>query len=182
MSTTRLLILGALRANGEAHGYEVRRELEAWGAENWGNIAYGSIYHAIKQMSSEGLIEPIGTESVKGRPARTAYALTDRGEQEFMRILREHWWELEPIVDPFQAALTFMDSLPRKELLAALNHRAATCRSAVEKILEYGVPSKRDAGVSHHIEETLRLYASYVEAQARWAEETAAKVERRELP
>ena len=49
-------------------------ELEKWGAENWGNVAYGSIYHALKQMSSEGLVEAIGTESVQGRPARTAYA------------------------------------------------------------------------------------------------------------
>ena len=99
-----------------------------------------------------------------------------------MRLLRERWWELEPIADPFQAALAFMESLSREELLAALHHRAAACRSAVEKILEYGVPSKRDAGASRHIEENLRLYASYVDAQARWAEETAAKVERGELP
>lgn len=179
------MILGALRAKQPTHGYEVRRELEAWGAGSWGNLAYGSIYHALKQMSREGLIEPAETSgevAAKGRPAKTAYALTDRGEEEFQRLLREHWWEFEPVADPFQSALAFMDALPREELLAALEHRAAACRSAAEKTRGYAVRAKRSAGAPRHVEEGLGLHASYAEAQARWAEEAARKVESGKLP
>lgn len=185
MSSTRLLILGALRARQPTHGYEVRRELESWGAGNWSSVAYGSVYHALKQMSREGFIEPAEVPesgATKGRPAKTAYSLTERGEEEFQRLLREQWWEVEPVADPFQAALAFMDTLPRDELLAALEHRVAVCRSTAEKTRGYGIRAKVSAGAPRHVDEGLRLYASYAEAQARWAEEAARKVERGELP
>ena len=190
MTATRLLILGALRAKQPTHGYEVRRELEAWGAGSWGNVAYGSIYHALKQMSREGLIEPTEVSgdqtseggASRGRPAKTAYVLTDWGEEEFQRLLREQWWEFEPVADSFQAAIALMDALPREELLAALGHRAVACRSVAEKTREYAVQAKRSAGAPRHVEEGLSLYASYAEAQARWATEAIVKVGRGELP
>ena len=28
------------------HGYDIRRELETWNAEQWAQVAYGSIYYA----------------------------------------------------------------------------------------------------------------------------------------
>ena len=182
MSATRLLILGALRARQPAHGYEVRRELETWGAENWANVAYGSIYHALKKMSEEGLVEPVDTEQQAGnRPAKTTYAVTERGEDEFQRLLREYWWEYKPAIDPFQAALAFMDDLPHEELLAALRYRASLYRSTVEGS-KYGTVAKEMAGAPRHVAENLRLAAAQSEAAARWAEEAIAKVERGELP
>lgn len=129
---TRLLILGVLRFKQPAHGYEVRRELESWGAEGWANIAYGSIYHALGKMSEEGLIKPVKTDQIGNRPARTTYTVTESGEAEFQRLLREYWWLPKPVVDPFQVALAFMNELPRDELLAALRSRASLYRSAVE--------------------------------------------------
>lgn len=57
MSSMRLLILGVLAQKKSAHGYEIRRELESWNAERWTNIAYGSIYFALKKMTDEGLLE-----------------------------------------------------------------------------------------------------------------------------
>ena len=56
MSATRLLILGALRFMQPAHGYSIRRELESWHAEDWANIAYGSIYFALNKMADEELL------------------------------------------------------------------------------------------------------------------------------
>jgi DNA-binding PadR family transcriptional regulator len=133
MSATRLLILGVLaRAGQPIHGYEVRRALELWNAEQWANIAYGSIYFALNKMAEEGLIAPVSTDQVGNRPARTTYAIAERGRQEFERLLREYWWETKPVIDPFQVAITFMDRLPRDELLAALRHRAASLRAALD--------------------------------------------------
>src|SRR5581483_1598119 len=76
MSATRLLILGVLRLKQPVHGYDVRRELEAWRAERWANIAYGSIYFALNKMAEEGLVEAVGTDQVGRRPARTQYKIT----------------------------------------------------------------------------------------------------------
>jgi DNA-binding PadR family transcriptional regulator len=64
MSATRLLILGALRFMQPAHGYEIRRTLETWNADQWANIAYGSIYHALNKMAEEGFLKPVNTERV----------------------------------------------------------------------------------------------------------------------
>ena len=181
MSATRLLILGVLRDKQPTHGYEVRRELESWGAENWANIAYGSIYHALSKMAEEGLIESASTDRTEGRPAKTSYFVTERGEEEFQRLLREYWWEYTPVVDPFQVALAFMDSLPREELLDSLRARVSLYRSAAQRY-EHSIRLKAMAGAPRHVAENLRLAAAQCEAAARWAEETVGKVERGELP
>ena len=68
MSAMRTLILGVLMSKKESHGYEIRRELESWNAENWANISYGSIYFALKKMAEEKLIEAV--ESSEDAPAR----------------------------------------------------------------------------------------------------------------
>lgn len=86
VTPTRLMILGVLRSKQPAHGYEVRRELESWGAQDWANMAYGSIYHALSKMAGEGLLESVDTGQVKGRPARTTYSVTERGEMELWRL------------------------------------------------------------------------------------------------
>ena len=132
MSATRLLILGALRFMQPTHGYNIRRELESWRAEEWANIAYGSIYFALNKMAQEGLVAVSETDRVGKRPARTTYVITDQGEVEFQRLLREYWWEYKSISDPFMVAGSFMDQLPRDELLKALRHHAALARLAAE--------------------------------------------------
>jgi DNA-binding PadR family transcriptional regulator len=48
MSTTRLLVLGVMRLFQPVHGYDVRPELLSWGADQWANVAPGSVYGAIK--------------------------------------------------------------------------------------------------------------------------------------
>ena len=181
MSATRLLILGVVRLKQPIHGYDVRRELEAWRADYWANIAYGSIYFALKKLSEEGLLEAVETDQVGKRPARTTYRVTARGEAEFQQLLREHWWEQKPAIDPFQVALTFMDQLPRDELLSALRHRIALADSAGEA-LSYAATEKVRYGAQRHVAENLRLYAAHLETERRWAEAAIEQVERGDLP
>lgn len=183
MSVSRLLILGVLRTKQPTHGYEIRRTLETWGAEQWTNIAYGSIYHALSKMAREGLIEPAGVEEGPGKgPARTAYSLTGSGEGEFHRLLREHWWNLKPVKDPFQVALTFMDELPRDELLAVLRHRADQLRVDLNTY-EWSTRLKTTPpGTPRHVAENMRLHAARTEAELNWTKEAIEKVERGDLP
>ena len=184
MSATRLLILGALRWMQPAHGYSIRRELESWRAEEWANVAYGSIYFALNKMAGEGLIavSDTGQDQVGKRPARTTYVITGAGEIEFQRLLREYWWEYKPLIDPFMVAVSLMDQLPRDELIAALRHHAAQARLAIESLLATtSAPAENDYKPRHVIE-ILRLGAARIEAEVRWAEEAIAKVERGDLP
>ena len=71
MSASRLLILGVVRFMQPVHGYDIRRELTEWRAEQWANISYGSIYFALKKLSEEGLLDRSRqSRSATGPPAR----------------------------------------------------------------------------------------------------------------
>ncbi len=179
MSATRLLILGVLRQLQPAHGYSIRQQLEAWHVDEWANVAYGSIYFALNKMAEEGLVESVGVGSTRARTTRVTYLVTESGEAEFQRLLREHWLERRPIVEPFRAALAFMSSIPADEVLELLHRRIDLAR--------------RDAGVldamsqspevsPRHVAELLLLAAAHARAEIDWAEAAIAKVERGELP
>lgn len=180
MTATRLLILGVLRQQPQ-HGYDVRRTLELWNAENWANIAYGSIYFALGKMAEEGLITIAGENQVGRRPARTTYAITETGEQEFQRLLREFWWEYKPTIDPLQVAITFAHALPREELLAALHHRTERIRTVIPQLTQKTHQLRQDPHVPGHILEGLRLASMQIDATLAWMESLIDKVERGEL-
>jgi DNA-binding PadR family transcriptional regulator len=174
------LVLGVLRAKEPAHGYEIRQELETWGAQSWANVAPGSVYHALTQMAREGLVEPVVAAEPSKGPARNAYAVTKTGEREFQRLLREYLWKEKPTIDPLQPALAFLDAVPREELLAALRRRASSARATAEALRFVNEAPGHD--LPAHFAESHRLGAYHAEAEARWAEEAAEKVERGELP
>ena len=187
MSSTRLLLLGVLATCGKPiHGYEVRAELESWGAERWANVAYGSIYFGLAKMEDEGLLEVVDTGDAatrRGRGARIVYQVSERGRAEFQRLLLEEWHQVKRAVDPFYVALTFMTELPRDELLAALRRRTAVQHADLEFLDHISTSMARDPGpVPRHIVETKRLAAAHLRAEVEWAEQLIAKVERGELP
>lgn len=179
MSATRLLILGVLRQLQPAHGYSIRKRLESWQADEWANVAYGSIYFALNKMAKEGLVEEVDASAPEGRSARVSYIVTERGEEEFQRLLREQWSERKPLVDPFLAALAFMSSLPRDELLQLLHRRIALARKDVE-VLE--AVSRSPEVSPRHVAELLLLSAAHAQAEIQWSEAAIAKLQRGELP
>jgi DNA-binding PadR family transcriptional regulator len=132
VSTTRMMILGLVSWMQPVHGYDVRRELLSWNADEWANVAPGSIYHALRKLTDEGLLTEVATEQVGARPARTTYRTTPKGDAEFQELLRKYWWEYQQPVDPFQAAMGFLPALPREEAAAALRNRARMLRTAAD--------------------------------------------------
>lgn len=180
MSAIRLLVLGTLMIKNEIHGYEIRRELESWNAEKWANIAYGSIYSALKKLTEERLVEPLETSDVA--PSRIMYRITDTGKEEFMRLLRQQWWEPKSIIDPFQVALTFMNFLPKEELILALETKSdylKTIINSFEKVTPMRIASQN---FPRHITENFRLAVAHLRAEADWIQGTLEKIKRGELP
>lgn len=123
MSSIRLLVLGVVRIFQPIHGYDIRRELLAWHADEWGNVAPGSIYNAIKTLTREGYLTVSGTAQIGARPERTSYELTAAGVTEHLRLLRESWREVKTPIDPLMPALAFMPILPRAEVIEMLRGR-----------------------------------------------------------
>jgi DNA-binding PadR family transcriptional regulator len=171
-----MMILGLVQWMQPVHGYDVRRELLSWSADKWANIQPGSIYHALRKLSEEGLLREVGTEQVGGRPARTRYEMTEKGESEFQSLLRDRWWNITPVADPFMAAFSFLGVVPREEATAALRNRAVQLRAGVTQ-LETAMASdwldKKPAYVSWMWERAIVM----AEAEIVWCERTAKRIE-----
>jgi len=87
------------------------------------------------------------TEPQVGRPHRSSYVITEEGEIAFQRLLRAFWFDYKPPIDPFIVAVSFMDQLPRDELIAALRHHVAAARSAADGL--HYLARHADRGRSH---------------------------------
>jgi DNA-binding PadR family transcriptional regulator len=174
-STTRLLVLGAVRLFQPVHGYEVRRELMSWRAHEWASVAPGSIYNALKSMTKEGLLEVVGTKQVGGRPERTSYRLTPHGEEEMQHLLYDAWWDVVTPLDPLMPAITFMSLVPREQLIAALEHRIATVKAHTSQLafLAEHVDMKRAPA---HVREMFMLMRARVGAEVSWAQTFVARL------
>jgi DNA-binding PadR family transcriptional regulator len=169
------MIMGLISYLQPVHGYDIRKELASWNVESWADVQPGSIYHALRRLTDEGLLEAVDTEQVGGRPARTRYRLTKAGEVEYQTLLRRYWWEYKEPIDPFLAAFAFLPSLPRAEAAGALRARA--------RLLDGWVATYRDsadewaAGKPPHVAWQFELTTVRAEAEARWCYDVATRVE-----
>jgi DNA-binding PadR family transcriptional regulator len=172
------MILGVVRILQPVHGYDVRRELLSWGADQWASIQPGSVYHALKKLAADGLLREVASEQVGGRPARVLYEVTPKGDDDFRDLLAQHWWQPLPATDPWQAALCFLPSLPREEAVAALRARAGTLRAAAagnRAAVDQGwaTPDAKPA----HVGWMLELVIARNEAEADWCDRIAERIE-----
>ncbi|GAA3678956.1 PadR family transcriptional regulator [Nonomuraea antimicrobica] len=170
MSAIRLLVLGAVRRHGRAHGYQVRNDLEFWGADEWSNTKPGSIYHALKQMARQGLLHAYDVApSTAGGPPRTEYEVTEAGTAEYFALLRAALTTHDQL-DLLSAGLGFMADLSRAEVVALLRRRLANLRGWRETVT--GSTEGQELG---HIGEIMRLWVHSAQSGAEW---TAGLIER----
>ncbi len=180
MSAARILILGILNDGKPRHGYEIKQVLESWNVEKWANVGYGSIYFALKKMAEEGLLKVLEDQGAK--QDKTVYQITETGSGAFMVMLRKQWLELRPTVDPFQVALTFMQYLPKDELLLALEHRADTWRHVIKTSQRVLPMALKDMTLPKHIDENHRLVLAHYQTELDWIEEAIEKIKQNQLP
>jgi DNA-binding PadR family transcriptional regulator len=174
-----MMILGLVQWMQPVHGYDVRRELLSWSADKWANVQPGSIYHALRKLSDEGLLREVATEQVGGRPARTSYEITDKGRVEFQSLLRIGWWNVAPGPDPFMAAFSFLPALAPEEASAALRNRALQLRAGAQQLTAAMAADWADhkpVHVSWMWERNIAL----AEAEIAWCERTATLIEQGE--
>ncbi|GAB2903556.1 PadR family transcriptional regulator [Streptomyces mayteni] len=169
MSAIRLLVLGAVRQHGRTHGYQVRNDLEFWGAHEWSNAKPGSIYHALKQMARQGLL--IAHEmapSPAGGPPRTEYELTDAGEDTYLELLRESLRAHDQRIDLLTAGVGFIVDLPRDEAIELLSERVAALEGWREEVEKHWAPPGNTPAEWGHIGEVMRLWVHNSHSQAEW--------------
>jgi DNA-binding PadR family transcriptional regulator len=183
---TRQLVLAIVRLLQPVHGYDVRRELMSWRAEDWANIAPGSIYGALKTLQQEGLIAVVDTERQGTRPARTTYRVTDEGEKEYHAMLRDAWWDAKPGPHPLLSAVVQLPFSHRDDVVAALKARIHKLESDltligrdIERILQGSGDPRHD--VPHHAAEVSRLTYALTEAELTWTRNLMARIESGDL-
>jgi DNA-binding PadR family transcriptional regulator len=159
MSATRLLVLGIVRGYGRAHGYRIGNDLLSWGADEWANVKWGSIYHALHALTERGLLRDFN--EIAGR---TEYEITERGEAEYMKLLREALRRPQPRPDFLGAALAMLPSLPREEAIALLRQRLEALEAQRDK-----ARAQVDALVEPpHVRELFGLWEHQAAGGAEW--------------
>ncbi|MCO1658455.1 PadR family transcriptional regulator [Pseudonocardia humida] len=173
MSATRLLVLGIVRGYGRAHGYRVGSDLLSWGADEWANVKWGSIYHALRRLTADGFL--LDHDDV---PGRTDYELTERGEAEFQRLLRDALRRPNPRPDLIGAALAMLPSLPRADAVRLLRERLAALEATRDKARAQ-VEGWADPP---HVRELFGLWESTAAGGAEWTRGLIERLERGDYP
>ncbi|WP_297071675.1 PadR family transcriptional regulator [Thermococcus sp.] len=70
------IILVIVGLKGEAHGYEILKELEKFAIGLW-KPSHSNLYTILNKMVEDGLLEP--REEYRGRVRRVKYSLTPKG-------------------------------------------------------------------------------------------------------
>ncbi|MBT2491487.1 PadR family transcriptional regulator [Streptomyces sp. ISL-96] len=177
MSAIRLLVLGAVRQHGRAHGYQVRNDLEYWGAHEWSNAKPGSIYHALKQMAKQGLLHAHEiAPSTAGGPPRTEYEVTEKGTEEYFGLLREALTTYDQKMDVLSAGIGFIVDLERAEAVELLKERVRGLEGWRSAVTEYYTPEDGPESVGH-IGEIMNMWVHSADAGAEWTRGLISRIE-----
>lgn len=82
---TQSLILAILNF-GDATGYEIKKQSTEGAFSFFVDISYGTIYPTLARLEAEGFVSS-RSEIQSGRPDKKVYALTEKGREEFVRLL-----------------------------------------------------------------------------------------------
>jgi len=113
------LIVLAILAEGENHGYGIERLVHNRGFRFWTNLRRSSVYKTLSSLQTRGLIT--AHDGVGGGPTRNVYRISRAG----MHSLRREG--LGKLADPghprsdIDVALYLLPFLPRAEAMAALD-------------------------------------------------------------
>ncbi|KND38373.1 PadR family transcriptional regulator [Streptomyces acidiscabies] len=176
MSAIRLLVLNAVRQHGRAHGYQVRSDLEYWGAHEWSNAKPGSIYHALKQLAKQGYLhEHEIAPSTAGGPPRTEYEITAAGNEEYLRLVRDALTAYDQKTDVKSAALGSMVDLPRAEVVALLEERIRRIAGWRTSVTDYYIPEDGPEPLGH-IGEIMNFWIHTADGEAEWTRGLIARI------
>ncbi|WLR41795.1 PadR family transcriptional regulator [Bacillus carboniphilus] len=117
---TRLMVLGLLMAKPMT-GYDIQQIMQQSQTDRWANILPGSIYHALKKMEKEALVE-IDSIQQQGNRTKAIYQITDKGKEEFQQLLKESL-QVQSVHLPtdLYTGLSFVSFLPKDEVVKSLS-------------------------------------------------------------
>ncbi|WP_279103079.1 PadR family transcriptional regulator [Gordonia bronchialis] len=165
-STTRLLLLGAVGLFEPVNGYQIRRELMSWQADQWANVAPGSIYHGLARLSADGLLTR--HDVTEGARDVAVYQLTDAGRTEVQRLIAEAIDHID-IYDhrDFQAAYGLLPMLGADRAVELLTDRHRRFADIIADLPEHIDPAMHPYAPPHALR-SLELWSRTARAEFDW--------------
>ena len=177
MGTTKLMILGSVRELGQAHGYRIRRDLEGKGVHIWAKIKQGSIYHGLRKLTDEGLLEVTAAATRGGAgPARTEYAITSEGESAYFALVEEALRSLSTDIGYTIAGIGCMSDLPRVRVIELLQERVAAYTAWRAEVVGPFDGTSAEEDWMHHVE-AVQLWAHTADSAISWTEGLLTRLE-----
>ncbi len=167
MSLVRLIVLGIVALDGEAHGYAVRRKVGEWRVDSWTRVQPGSIYHALKQLARDGRLRALAAEESAEGPDRVRYRLTEVGRAEFVERLEAALGSFD--IEALGVGVAFMDALPKTRVAALLDDQMLRARANVAHLRELRTETP-GGGPAPHTRDLLDLWIGNLDATTRWVE------------
>ncbi len=115
-----LLLLGLLRQH-EMHGYELHSFIEN-AMSTCVDLKKPTAYLLLDNMATRGWIT-VTEQRAGNRPPRKVYRLTEQGEAEFQRLLRQNLSSVVAVKFGGDVGLAFVDALQRAEAIGLLTQR-----------------------------------------------------------
>lgn len=178
--TVRLVILGLLRER-PLYGYEIKQIIEEH-MSDWTSIAFGSIYFALDKLADEKFVEKVGVEQEGKRPSRSVYQITAAGRDEFLRLLREEWRQVERQYFSIDICLFFLERLPLEEVKNYLHTRLAALQNALEHIQNHRDEQLALPEVPHLAAAIFDHSIVHTQAELTWVTDLLQKLESGEYP
>jgi len=162
----RLVILGVLN-DGPKHGYEIKHIIEDHMGD-WTNIAFGSIYFALKKLTEEGLLNKIAEEKEGNRPARLIYEITEEGRKEFDELLKKAWINVERNYFEFDVALFFIGFVKKEKVMEYVDKRIEVLGKELEGLKKHYSYHKENTKVPAIAFEIMNHTLEHQKAELKW--------------
>jgi DNA-binding PadR family transcriptional regulator len=176
--STRLVILGLLRER-PLYGYEIKQIIEE-NMGDWTSIAFGSIYFALSKLAEEGFVKKVATEQEGNRPSRSVYQITEAGQAEFLRMLRQIWSEPERQYFAIDIGLAFLEVLPRKEIKEYLRGRVGQLEATLQHLDTHEKEQLKRKHVPRSASVVFNHSRLHFQAELEWTRDLLDKVARGE--
>ncbi len=134
MTNAELAIL-SLIAEQPRHGYDIEKVIEHRGMRDWTEIGFSSIYYLLNKLEKAGLITSELRQSEGKGPARKVYSITEQGQQTYLAETIEVLTTPHQGTTPFLMGLANFPSVPRDQVLEALNNYASEIENRLAHML-----------------------------------------------
>ena len=169
--STRLVILGLLKKR-PLHGYELKHIIESHMGD-WTNIAFGSIYFALKKLKEEKLVREIGREKQGSRPSRRIYEVTEEGGREFLHLLEKLWTARDREYYALDIGLFFIHEFSKEKRIALIQSRIKGLESGLKHLISHEEETMSNPDVPKEAAVVFSHSRYHMEAELKWLREVS---------